>query len=77
MRVGRFGLRQVPDPHLEIRWGGGGVGAGNPDPEIGEGPSLQKNFFQPFWLQFDLKIRGVGGSRLPDPSPTSATEDIH
>ena len=51
MRVGRFGLRPVPDPHLEIRWGGGGggggVGAGNPDPEIEEGPSLQKNFFSP------------------------------
>ena len=27
--------------------GVGGVGAGNPDPEIGEGPGLQKNFFNP------------------------------
>ena len=26
VRVGRFGLRPVPDPHLEIRWGGGGGG---------------------------------------------------
>ena len=53
MRVGRFGLRPVPDPHLEIRWGGGGgggVGAGNPDPEIEEGPRLQKNFFSPSGL---------------------------
>ena len=54
MRVGRFGLRPVPDPDLEIGgvgWGGvGGLGCICPDPEIREGPSLQKNFFGPLGL---------------------------
>ena len=47
MRVGRFGLRPVPNPHLEIGGVGGGGGVGGlgcicPNPEIREGPSLQK-----------------------------------
>ena len=55
VRVGRFGLRPVPDPDLEIGgvgWGGGGWGLGCvcPDPEIREGPSLQKKFFGPLGL---------------------------
>ena len=62
MRVGRFGLRPVPDPHLEIG-GVGGLGCVCPDPEIREGPSLPKNFFGPFWPQFALKIRGGGVPR--------------
>ena len=55
MRVGRFGLRPVPDPHLEIGGVGGGGGVGGvgcicPNPEIREGPSLQKNFVGPLGL---------------------------
>ena len=38
-------MSPVPDPDLEIRGRGGRGG-------------LQKIFFQPFWPQFGLKIRG-------------------
>ena len=47
----------MPDPHLEIRGGGGrGRGAGG----WGE-TGLKNNFFRPFGPQFGLKI-GAGGS---------------
>ena len=42
-------------PDLQIR-GGGGRG-GHPDPEI-KGGAVSKKFFQPFGLEFGLKIRG-------------------
>ena len=55
-------------PDLQIRWGGGG---GHPDPEIRGGRS-QKTFFQPFGLQFGLKIRGGRSPRaLTKDSPLS------
>ena len=48
-------VNSVPDPHLEIRWGGGG-GAGHPDLEMAGG-CLPKNVFRPVGSQFGLKIR--------------------
>ena len=50
-------LFSVPDPDLEISWGGGG------------GAGLPKKFFRPFRPQFGLKIRGGGP---PGPSPVDA-----
>ena len=47
-------------PDLQIR-GGGGRRGGHPDPEIGVGGLVSKNFFQLLGLQFGLKIRGGGG----------------
>ena len=35
-----------------------GGGGGHPNPEI-RGGAVSKNFFQPFRLQFGLKIRGT------------------
>ena len=40
-------VNSVPNPHLEIRWGGGG--AGHPDLEMAGGAS-QKMFFGPSGL---------------------------
>ena len=54
-------------PDLQIRWGGGG----HPDPEI-RGGGLKKTFFQPFGLQFGLKIRG--GAVPPGPYQGFTTE---
>ena len=54
------GCSPPADPDLHI-----GEGGSHPDPEI-KGDSLQKNFFRPFGLQFDLKIREAG---LPPASP--------
>ena len=50
----------LADPGLQIRGGGGRVGDGHLDPEIG-GPGLKKKKSRPFGPQFGLKIRGEGG----------------
>ena len=46
----------MPDPDLEISWGGGGGG------------SYPKNIFPPFGLQFGLKIRGAQGGSATENS---------
>ena len=43
-------VNSVPNPHLEIRWGGGG--AGHPDLEMAGGGAAQKIFFGPSGLSF-------------------------
>ena len=48
-------------PDLQIRGGGG-----HSDPEI-RGGAVSKTFFQPFGLQFGLKIREGGGPPGPFP----------
>ena len=49
----------MPDPDLEIRWGGGG--GDHPDPSLDKGGAgSPKNFFPLFGPQFGLKIRGGG-----------------
>ena len=47
-----------PDPQIR-RGGGGGVGGGQPDPQI-RGVGSPKKFFGPTGPQFGLKIRGGG-----------------
>ena len=66
----------VPDPHLEMRSGGGGVGGERSSrPLEKEEARSPKNFFRSFGPQFGLKIRR---GRASGPSPGSATAvDTH
>ena len=54
--------RAVPDPDLEMRWGGG----------------LPKKIFLPFWPQFGPKNNGEGvGPPGPSPESTTAGANVH
>ena len=54
------------DPDLQIRVGGGGC---HPDPEVGEGGSVSKNFFRSFGSPFGLNIGGTPGPPGPGAPP--------
>ena len=70
--------KSVPDPHPEIKGGGGG-GERNPDPLIREGGWSPIKIFSAYEPQLCLKTtkkgekQGEGGSSPPGSSPGSAT----
>ena len=64
-----FPFPEVADSDFQIRGGGGVGGRQSKDPEKRGARSPKKNFLEPFWPQFSLKIMGGGGVWAPQAPP--------